>query len=173
MSSIIVKMEDKPKKGIQSLTELIYGYQKKPHRLTALDITLTLQPNEVLYIHPSVRPPKSKDYLAIESYEKEQQQHTYEYVYTQSADPDLNHFIIAVAEAMAFNKLLDININEPKKQLEDKIDRFLNNYIGISYSDFFKGIDYEAIKGNDYSILSKRNIKRRLFNYRARLYKIY
>lgn len=59
---------------------------------------------------------------------------------------------------------------EPLKTLTDKVNSFLQRHTGLSYEEFVRRANPYDFDKNDYSIMPKKALKRRLFDHRAYLY---
>ncbi len=59
---------------------------------------------------------------------------------------------------------------KPLKALTDKVNDFLQRHAGLNYEEFVRRADPYSFNENDYSIMPKKALKRRLFDYRACLY---
>nr|MBI4156674.1 hypothetical protein [Candidatus Woesearchaeota archaeon] len=146
--------------------------EKIPVKLSSLDIIINLSPKETLIMNPIISDEQNPCY--IRDKESTQGDHiSYEYSYSKlRSDPELSYFVKAMAESMAFLDLLDENSSNPTEQLDSKINSFLIKYLNTTYRDLIKKVDFDSFNSNDYGEIpkSKLNLKKRLFDYRARLY---
>lgn len=92
--------------------------------------------------------------------------------YTRSRSPDsqMNFFMGALSEAMAFTDLYDVRSENPTQALDVKVDEFLLKHTGTDYQIFASNVDYTGIDTGDFAIIPKDSLKRRLFNFRAKAY---
>ena len=88
----------------------------------------------------------------------------------KNGDRYLDTFIDKLSESISFMDDVDPYVPEPLKPMKDKIDGFLLRHGAVRYDDFLRGINPHDLHGGDFSLLIKRNLKRRLFDYRARIY---
>jgi len=74
-----------------------------------------------------------------------------------------------VNEMMAYDKI-NPYIENPLKPLNDKVNAFLQRHVGISYLEFVDQTKPEDFEEEDFEFLPrKKNLRRRLFDFRARL----
>ena len=59
---------------------------------------------------------------------------------------------------------------KPLKALTDKVNRFLQRHAGLNYEEFVRRVNPCDFNENDYSLMPKKALKRRLFDHRAYLY---
>ena len=77
-----------------------------------------------------------------------------------------------MAEVLAFNENFDPWSKNPKKPLDEKIDKFLYKHLGTTYEEFVKNTNYKELTGEGFDCLGKNSIKKQLFDFRAKAYLI-
>src|SRR3989338_452261 len=83
---------------------------------------------------------------------------------------ELDRYIRKVYETEETLQRADPYEKEPLKVLTDKINGFLQRHAGLNYEEFVKIANPYDFDENDYSIMPKKALKRRLFDHRAYLY---
>ncbi|MEK6936593.1 MAG: hypothetical protein AABW58_00820 [Nanoarchaeota archaeon] len=85
-------------------------------------------------------------------------------------DSSITDYLNYVDQALNFFESVDTRKPEPFKPYLDKADKFLRKHAGISYEDFLNLTDAAQIQEDDFALLPKDNLRRRLFVFRARAY---
>ncbi|MEK6950242.1 MAG: hypothetical protein AABX13_00775 [Nanoarchaeota archaeon] len=79
-------------------------------------------------------------------------------------------FFNYMAEAKTFFDTVNPYSPQPLKPYLDKADSFLRRHAGISYEELLRQVNPATLEGGYYDLLTKDSLKRKLFNYRARVY---
>lgn len=87
----------------------------------------------------------------------------------RTADKRLERFVCHMTEAMNFYDNFDPYTPDPLKPMNDKINRFLEKYLGINYEEFLRQARSYTLEGEDYDLIPQR-LMRKLFDHRARIY---
>ncbi len=92
--------------------------------------------------------------------------------YTRAASPSLDYFIGTMAELLAFEKTFDPKSPDPLRPINEMINAFIQQRVGCDYNTLTRDIDYDALVTNDFAGVpeQKRNLKKKLFHYRATIY---
>lgn len=93
-----------------------------------------------------------------------------EYQYPPSGSPSLDHFLAAATEILAIRKVMDPYSPSPLQELDDKVNAFLRKHASITYPELAAALDVKSLTTDDFSLLGKVGLKRRLFDFRAKTY---
>lgn len=88
----------------------------------------------------------------------------------RTGDAELDSYISFLGEALSSYENIDPRSKEQLESYMNRIDRFLEKYAGITYSEFVNQADPQDIRGNDFNLIDNPRLKRRLFEFRAKLY---
>lgn len=90
---------------------------------------------------------------------------------TKTGNPSFDAYVESLSREMQKYDEADPYKNDALKDITDRADSFLKRHAGISYEDFLRQSKPETFTENDYGSLPERkNLRRRLFEHRARLY---
>lgn len=90
---------------------------------------------------------------------------------TKTGKPSFDIYVELLSREMQAYDGTDPYKKDALKDLDNKADSFLRRHAGISYKDFLRQSRPETFTENDYGSLPERkNLKRRLFEHRTRLY---
>ncbi len=140
-------------------------------RLTYSNLAIKTRPEMVPYVHVSDKQPASRGVYSITSSSFDLDGVTViEYTYSPSNSPSLVYFMAAIAEILALRKVTDPYSPSPLQSLEDKVRTFLQTHTSMNYAEFAAGFDVDDIAVNDYGLLGKAGLKRKLFDFRAKTF---
>jgi hypothetical protein len=89
----------------------------------------------------------------------------------KTGKPSFDAYVESLSGEMQTYDGADPYKKDALKGITDKADAFLKRHAGISYEDFLRQSKPETFTENDYGKLPERkNLRRRLFEHRARLY---
>ena len=90
---------------------------------------------------------------------------------TKTGKPSFDAYIESLAQEMQAYDSTDPYKKDALRSITDKADSFLRRHADISYEDFLRQANPDEFTENDYGNLPQRkNLRRRLFEHRARLY---
>jgi hypothetical protein len=141
---------------------------RSTHFLQNLGVTANMYPGKTITVYSVEGTKKDPKKCAICT--KDRDEYRREYIFTKTNKEDLNVFLGSMAESMAFDELVDVYSEDPFKPLDTLIDNFLEKHAGKNYDEFSKEIKLEKINYGDFDKLEKRGLKKKLFDYRARIY---
>lgn len=153
----------------------VMGQSSNTQRSTNLDNLVRLELLNISYITDPQRRPlihAVKNNLPPNEYaiSLNETGNQYKYTYTKPNSKSLEIVVGVITELMAFYDTFNPRSMAPTKPIEDKINLFLKKHTGANYSEFIKMIRFEDFNDGDYSSISNSGLKKKLFNYRAKLY---
>src|SRR3989344_8020996 len=89
----------------------------------------------------------------------------------KTGKPSFDAYVESLSREMQTYDEADPYKKDALKEITNKADAFLKRHAGISYENFLRQSKPETFTENDYGSLPERkNLRRRLFEHRARLY---
>ena len=135
-------------------------------RLEFLNLNYVFNPQT----RPSIRAVENRSSLNEYKISLNEKGTKYNYTYTKSDSKSLDVVLGVMTELIAFYDTFYPRSKSPTKPIDDKINLFLNKHAGVNYSEFIKNINFEDFNENDYGSLPNSGLKKKLFEYRAKLY---
>lgn len=89
---------------------------------------------------------------------------------TRTGDPSLDRYIRQISAEMRAIDNIDPYEKDTTKPSRAKVDHFLRTHTGMTYEEFVAQCHPETFDTGDFPKYPKTALKRRLFDYRARLY---